>query len=367
MKKLGFGCMRFPLIDRDKNEVDLPQTMQMIDRFLAAGFTYFDTAHGYLDGHSETALRLCLTDRYPREAYQLTDKLSEDFFQKEEDIRPFFESQLEILGVPYFDYYLMHSQNVHNYQKYVDCHAYEIAAALKAEGKIRHLGISFHDSAEMLDKILSEQPLVEVVQIQFNYADYENAAIESRKCLEVCQRYHKPVIVMEPVRGGSLANLPPEAAAVLESLHGGSPASYALRFAASFDDVMMVLSGMSSLEQTEENLQTMCDFTPLCAEEFEALREVSRILSGTETIPCTACRYCISGCPRQIPIPDFFGCWNSKKQFNGWDAGFYYNIHASKGGKASDCIGCGKCETVCPQHLPIRQLLADVAQTFEKH
>lgn len=367
MKKFGFGCMRFPLLDKEKNEVDLSQTTQMIDRFLAAGFTYFDTAHGYLDGHSETALRQCLTERYPRDAYQLTDKLSENFFQTEEDIRPFFESQLETLGVSYFDYYLMHSQNIHNYQKYVQCHAYEIAQELKKEGKIRHVGISFHDSAAMLDRILTEQPLVEVVQIQFNYADYDNAAIESRKCLEVCRRHHKPVIVMEPVRGGSLASLPPDAAAVLDALGGGSPASYALRFAASFDDVIMVLSGMSTLEQTTENLRVMEEFQPLSEEEFAALRKISQILAGADNIPCTACRYCVDGCPKQIPIPDLFGCWNSKKQFNSWDAGFYYNIHTAKGGKAGDCIGCGKCEHICPQHLEIRRLLKNISEAFDTH
>ena len=221
----------------------------MVDAFLDAGFNYFDTAHGYIQGRSETALRECLTSRYPRDRYILTNKLTGNFFKTEADIRPFFESQLQACGVEYFDYYLMHAQGAGNYGHYRACRAYETAFTLKAEGKVRHVGISFHDRAEVLEQILTDYPEIEVVQIQFNYVDYDDTAVQSRKCYDVCVKHGKPVIVMEPVKGGNLVNLPEDAKAVLDGLHGGSPASYAIRFAASFPGSEMVLSGMSSLEQ----------------------------------------------------------------------------------------------------------------------
>ncbi len=221
----------------------------MVDAFLDAGFNYFDTAHGYIQGRSETALRECLTSRYPRDRYILTNKLTGNFFKTEADIRPFFESQLQACGVEYFDYYLMHAQGAGNYGHYRACRAYETAFTLKAEGKVRHVGISFHDRAEVLEQILTDYPEIEVVQIQFNYVDYDDTAVQSRKCYDVCVKHGKPVIVMEPVKGGNLVNLPEDAKAVLDGLHGGSPASYAIRFAASFPGIEMVLSGMSSLEQ----------------------------------------------------------------------------------------------------------------------
>ena len=230
-KNFGFGCMRLPMIGE---EVDIEQTKQMVDAFLDAGFNYFDTAHGYIQGKSEKALKTCLTRRYPREKYILTDKLTANYFKTEADIRPFFESQLEICGVEYFDFYLMHAQGLVNYDHFKECRAYETAFELKKEGKIRHVGISFHDRAEVLERILTEYPEIEVVQIQFNYVDYDDPAVQSRKCYEVCRKFNKPVIVMEPVKGGNLVNLPEVAKAVLEDLHGGSPASYAIRFVAGF-------------------------------------------------------------------------------------------------------------------------------------
>lgn len=300
-KNFGFGCMRLPM---KGGEVDTEQTCRMVDAFLENGFNYFDTAHGYLNGKSEGALKTCLTSRYPRDRYILTDKLANFFFKKQEDIRPLFQSQLDACGVDYFDFYLMHAQGADTFAYFKKCHAYETALELKAEGKIRHFGISFHDRAEVLEQILTEYPQVEVVQIQFNYLDYEDPAVESRKCYEVCRKYHKPVIVMEPVKGGNLANLPKKAQTVLDALGGGSAASYAIRYAAGFEGILMVLSGMSSIEQIHHD----------------------------------------------------------------WNADYYYNVvHTGNGkGKASDCIQCGKCEKACPQHLPIRKLLVDVAKEFEK-
>lgn len=360
-KNFGFGCMRLPMIGDD---VDIEQTKQMVDCFLEQGFNYFDTAHGYLQGKSELALKECLTSRYPREDYVLTDKLSGSYFEKEEDIRPFFESQLAACGVDYFDFYLMHSQSTTNYQHYRDCRAYETAFALKAEGKVRHVGISFHDRAAVLEQILTDYPAIEVVQIQFNYLDYDDVAVQSRKCYEVCRRHGKPVLVMEPVKGGSLVNLPDDAKAVLDALHGGSPASYAIRFAVGFPGMLMVLSGMSSMEQMQDNLSYMSSFQPLTQPEQEAVRRAGAVLKNQEAIACTACRYCEAGCPMRIPIPDLFAGFNGKKQGSG--STFDYEAAVSDGhGRASSCIGCLQCETVCPQHLPVSALLAQVAGEFE--
>ena len=328
----------------------------MADAFIQAGFNYFDTAHGYIGGRSETAIRDCVAKRYPREKFLLTDKLTDPYFKKQEDIRPFFEQQLQWCGVDYFDFYLMHAQDRNNYQKYKRCKAYETCYALKQEGLIRHFGISFHDKADVLDMILTEHPEIEIVQIQFNYVDYEDASVESRKVYEICEKHGKPVIVMEPVKGGSLVNLPADADKILRDLNGGSNASYAIRFAASFPNMAMVLSGMSDMAQMQDNVGAMKDFKPLDEREMAA-------------IPCTSCRYCIeeNECPKGIRIPDLFSALNAHEAFHNWNTGYYYNNIITGGGhgKASDCIKCGKCEKVCPQHLPIRNLLKDVAKTFE--
>ena len=364
-KNFGFGCMRLPM---NGDTVDNADFCRMIDRFISEGFNYFDTAHGYLGGKSEIAIRECLTSRYPREAYLLTNKLTSSFFKCEADIRPFFEEQLKICGVEYFDFYLMHSQNRDSYEKFKACRAYETAFELKKEGLVHHVGLSFHDTAEVLDRILTENPAVEVVQIQLNYADFEDPAVQSRLCYEVCRKHQKPVIVMEPVKGGTLVNLPAMALDVLRGLEGGSPASYAIRFAAGFEGIEMVLSGMSNAEQMEDNLSFMKKFRPLDEKEHAALDKVCAILQSKHLIPCTACRYCTDGCPMHISIPDLFACMNAKQIYRDWNADFYYNnVYTVNGGKASDCIACGKCEKICPQHLKIRELLRDVAEQFEKH
>jgi hypothetical protein len=361
----GFGCMRLTMKD---GEVDYVEMNKMVDLFLEEGFNYFDTAHGYLGGKSETILMECLTKRYPRERYILTDKLTNSFFKKQEDIRPFFESQLNACGVSYFDFYLMHAQSEDNFAYFKKCRAYETALELKEEGKIKHFGISFHDRADVLEEILAHYPQIEVVQIQFNYVDYEDEAVESRKCYEVCKKYDKPVIVMEPVKGGSLVNLPQKAKDVFDEVGNGlSYASYAIRFAAGFDQNMMVLSGMSNLEQMQDNLSYMKDFKPLNEKERAAVDKVCEIFRNLEAIPCTACRYCTDGCPKHISIPDLFSCMNAKQIFRDWNQDWYYNeVYTKNAGKASDCIKCGKCEKACPQHLPIRKLLEDVAAVFEQ-
>lgn len=371
-KNFGFGCMRLPMVD---GEVDMEQFKQMVDLFLEEGFNYFDTAHGYLDGKSELALREGLTSRYPRDRYLLVNKLTSMYFHKEEEIRPFFENQLKWCGVDYFDVYLMHAQNAAEFEKYKKCHAYETALQLKEEGKIRHFGISFHDKAVVLDQILTEYPQVEIVQIQFNYLDYEDPSVEARKVYEVCRKHNKPVLVMEPVKGGSLVKLPEDEQKIFDDLNAQegtqmSNASYAIRYAAGFDGMKVVLSGMSDLQQMKDNLSYMKEFQPLNAKEKEAVAKVVEVFHGLDMIPCTACHYCVdeNHCPKHIRIPDVFACLNSKKAFNDWNMDIYYSsvLSANGSGKASECIGCGGCERVCPQHLEIRKLLGDVAATFEK-
>lgn len=364
-KKLAFGCMRLPM---NGDKVDEEQFCKMIDRFIDEGFNYFDTAHGYLDGKSELALKTCLTSRYPRKSYILTNKLTDTYFNKQEDIRPFFENQLKWCGVEYFDFYLMHAQGTINYGKFKKCKAYETAFELKSEGKIRHVGISFHDTADVLEQILTEYPQIEAVQIQFNYLDYDDPSVQGRKVYEICRKFGKPVLIMEPVKGGNLVNMPKEAKTILEDLNGGSPASYAIRFCAGFEGVVSVLSGMSNLQQLEDNISYMKDFHPLDNTELKAVQKVCDILNSKNLIACTACRYCTAGCPKRISIPDLFSCMNAKAlNPNDWNPNFYYeSVHTQNGRKASDCIKCGKCEKICPQHLPIRNLLEDVAKTFEK-
>ena len=359
----GFGCMRLPLIGE---EVDTSEFTRMVDLFLDQGFNYFDTAHGYLGGRSETALRTCLTSRYNRNNYILTNKLTGNFFKTEEDIRPLFQEQLDACGVEHFDFYLMHAQNRNNYEHFRGCRAYETAFRLKEEGKVRHVGISFHDSPEMLERILTDYPQIEIVQIQFNYLDYENPNVQSRAVYEVLARHNKPVLIMEPVKGGTLAELPEAAQTVFDGLQGGSSASYALRFAAGFPQVCVVLSGMSNMQQTEDNTCVMKDFRPLDEREREAVKQVRDIYMEQNSIPCTACRYCVDGCPQRILIPDLFHAMNMKRVFKDWHQEDRYKELTAENGKASACIRCGQCEGACPQHLPIRELLVKVAEVFEK-
>lgn len=355
--------MRLPMRD---GEVDCDHFNRMIDTFIENGFNYFDTAHGYLDGKSEVALRECLVKRYPRERYVLTNKLTASYFRTAEEVRPFFESQLKICGVEYFDFYLMHAQSKEHFAFFKKCRAYEQALEFKKEGKIKHFGISFHDTAEVLEQILTEYPQIEAVQIQLNYVDFDDPAVQSGKCYEVCRKHNKPVIVMEPVKGGNLVRLPENAKKYFDELGGGSPASYAIRFAAGFEGIFMVLSGMSDMEQMTDNISYMRDFRPLDERERRAVMNVCAVFKGMHLIPCTACRYCTAGCPQAIAIPDLFACLNTKNIYHDWNADYYYNeVHTKTGGKASACIRCGKCEKICPQHLPVRDLLQDVAREFE--
>ncbi len=362
-KLLGFGVMRLPL-DKD-NKVNFEDFQKMVDYFMCNGFNYFDTAHVYLNGQSEIAIRECLSKRYKREDFVLANKLSSSCFSKEEDIIPFFNKQLECCGVDYFDIYLMHAQQRNNYEQYQNANAYEIAKHLKSEGKIKHIGISFHDTADFLDKILTEHPEIEVVQLQFNYLDMEDPKIQSRLCYETAIKHGKQIIVMEPVKGGSLVKLPKKADEILRNLNNGSNASFAIRFAASFNRVIMVLSGMSNMEQLVENVSFMKDFKEIDNIERAALEHVANAINKVPTIACTSCRYCVDGCPKNIPIPDIFYDYNLSVVGKGDMGGCSYVIDTYHKGEARDCIKCGKCEKVCPQHLKIRDLLEKVSKLYD--
>ena len=359
----GFGCMRLPTCPDGK--VDRERTAAMFDAYLAAGLNYFDTAKNYIGGDSELVLRDCLTSRYPREAYVLTDKLSPSFFEKAEDLPGLFETQLESCGVEYFDIYLMHAQSRDNYPKYKAAGAYQFANEMKRQGRIKRVGMSFHDTADVLDMILTENPFLDVVQLQFNCIDYEDENNQGRLCYEVAKKHGKPVIVMEPLRGGAILNMPERAKALFDTLKDGSPVSYAMRFAASFDNVCMVLSGMSTLEMVEENVAYMKDFVPLTEDEKDILLKVGELIRTEEIIPCTACEYCVAGCPAKINIPLVFKAMNKKTRCDSGYVFTYAKALRDGGGRASDCIVCGRCEKACPQHLKIRDLLSDCSKALD--
>jgi predicted aldo/keto reductase-like oxidoreductase len=350
----------------DENRViDQASFNAMVDAYLAAGFTYFDTAYFYHKETSEGALKKALVDRYPRESYLIADKMPTVIVKCPEDYPRLFALQLERTGVQYFDYYLMHNLGKDRYETAKKFGGFDFVLEKKAEGKVKHLGFSFHDDAETLDKILTEQPFFEFVQLQMNYLDWESAVIQSRKCYEVAKKHGKSVIVMEPVKGGKLANLPEEALHAMREVNPtASPASFALRFVASLDDVMMVLSGMSNMEQLEENMALFDDLKPLSEEETNMLVHVAEIINGEATVPCTSCAYCTEVCPKRIPIPTLFGLYNNYKTTGGFNTG-YYERAIYNAGKASDCIGCRLCEKNCPQHIKIADELVNLRQ-FEK-
>ena len=353
-KNFGFGCMRFPTRDE---AVDVAAVTEMVDYFMESGFNYFDTARPYHSGTSEGVVKTCLTSRYPRESFVLTDKLSPTKFETEADIRPLFEDQLKECGVEYFDFYLFHANSAERHKKFTETRAYDIVQELKREGKIRHVGMSFHDSARVLDKILTERPEIEVVQLQLNYVDWDDMKVQSRKCYDVCKKHGKPVLVMEPVKGGSLVNLPEKA---MKELNGMSPAQLAIRFAAGWPNVFMVLSGMSNMEQMVDNVSFMKDFKPLTYTEEQTVERIRAIYQAQNRIPCTNCKYCVDSCYGKINIPQVFACMNDILEGKEGAAEAYKALERG----ADRCVGCDMCGHVCPQGLNIRMLMGQIQDHF---
>ena len=369
-KKLGFGLMRLPLTDvNDKGNIDIEALKEMVDTFMEQGFTYFDTAWMYCAFKSENAVKEALTDRYPRDRYTLTTKLHASYLKTKEDRDRIFEEQRQKTGVDYFDYYLIHAIDQELYSIYNEMDCFNWLIEKKKQGFVKHIGFSYHDSAEFLDQVLTEHPEMEFVQLQMNYLDWESAEVQSRKCYEVASKHGKPVIVMEPVKGGTLADVPAEVRESFAAYHPDlSVPSWAIRFVASLDNVAMVLSGMSNMEQLMDNISYMKEFVPMNAEETELVHKAAEMIKDSIAIPCTGCSYCTEGCPMQIAIPDLFRVYNKSKrgEITDVEANEEYRQLTESGGKARECLACGQCQVACPQHLEIINYLKDVAKCMEK-
>ncbi len=355
--KLGFGLMRLPKLS--DGSIDVPQVCEMADKFIAAGGTYFDTAYVYDGGASEAAFKAAVADRYPREAYTIATKLHPTIsgVNSEKEAKAEFFTSLERLGTGYIDYYLLHAIQRTNVDTYDEYGLWDFVKEQKEKGLIRHWGFSFHADPELLEELLEKHPDAEFVQLQINYADWENPGVASRKNWEICKAHGKPVVIMEPVKGGVLADPIPEVKAVFDREGSGrSYASWALRYAASLDNILAVLSGMSNIAQMEDNLGSIRQI-PLTEAERKVVQEALEVLNADKSIPCTACHYCTEGCPMNIPIPEIFNVVNRRKGSPAFRTIREYGIVTQNRGKASDCIACGQCESICPQHLPIIELL----------
>lgn len=361
MPKLGFGLMRLP---ENNGVIDHDQLCRMVDKYMQAGMNYFDTAYVYHGGKSETAAREALVKRYPRDSFMIATKLPAWEIRQESDVDRLFNEQLERAGVDYFDFYLLHSiEDGNNYDTYVKYDCFNWGIKKKEEGKIRHFGFSYHGTPELLEQIVDTHPEVEFVQIQLNYLDRTNPVVQSQALYDILAARNIPMIIMEPVRGGMLANMDSEIESMFkEARPDDSVASWALRFVGSLPGVMTILSGMSNEEQMDDNIRTFTNFEPMSDDEFHIIDEVTARVLNMEQIGCTSCKYCVDGCPMNISIPDIFRTVNTLKRYpDDWRSKNYYSGLIGRSGKASDCIACGQCEGVCPQHLPIIELLQEAA------
>ena len=366
MNKTGFGFLRLPHGPDGDQDIDYDLLNRMVDTFLERGGRYFDTAYTYLEGVSEQALRKSVVERYPRSDYLIADKLPTWYLKEPGDCRRYFDEQLQRCGVDHFDYYLIHGLNQENYAISLRCDAFGFLKQLKQQGKARQIGFSFHDTAQLLDQILTEQPEVDFVQLQINYLDWDSPSVQAGECYEVACRHGKPVIVMEPVKGGMLAQLPEPAAQLLRQAQPKqSIPAWAIRFAQDLENVSVVLSGMNTMAQLEDNMQ---DLPPLSAEEQALLRQAAQLICAQTAVGCTACNYCAPKCPRQIPISRIFAMYNEYKRRPAdlWKVQVAYEALTRQQGGADTCIGCGACEAICPQKLPIRQRLAEAAAAFRE-
>lgn len=365
MPKIGFGLMRLPEKD---GAIDIEQVSQMADAYMEAGFNYFDTAYVYHGGNSEKVVKEAIVKRFPRESFTIATKLPAWFLHSPEDRDKVFEEQLDRCGVDYFDYYLLHSledgNNYDTYEKY-DCFNWGIKK--RDEGRIKHFGFSFHGTPELLVQVLDKHPEIEFVQIQLNYADWDNKIVHSGELYKILRDRNIPMIIMEPAKGGKLANLDDECAEILKAIRPDkSLASWAFRYVGSLPGIATILSGMSTPEQMEDNINTFKDFEPLSEEEHAAIDKVKEIMNRVELAGCTSCKYCVEGCPMGISIPDVISAVNTRRKFPGdMRPQFFYNGLVDRYSHASDCIACGQCEGVCPQHLPIIDLMKEAVEKFE--
>ena len=372
MRKLGFGLMRLPLTNPDdQTSIDIEKFKEMVDVYMERGFTYFDTAYPYHGGASETALREAVVKRYPRESFTVTSKMPVWAIKEESDLERIFNEQLEKCGVDYFDYYWLHALNRERVEVMERMGGWQFIARKKADGHIRHIGFSFHDDSALLADILDRHPEAEYVQLQINYLDWDSPAIEARTCYDLCVEHGKPVIVMEPVKGGSLARVPEAVERMFKDYApDASIASWAIRYCASLPGVLTVLSGMSNMEQLKDNTSYMQNFQPLNDEEQAIIARATQVIRDSIAVPCTACHYCTDGCPQQIAIPEYFNLYNTLQHFGAKEqrgnTKLYYDLLTKHHGKASECVECGQCEAQCPQHIDIIDNLKKVVAAFEE-
>ena len=369
--KLGFGFMRLPLKNPDdQTSINYDLLNQMVDKFMERGFTYFDTAWMYMGYESEVAIRKAVVERHPRESFTVASKLPAGYLKSAAEQEEVFNKQLEKTGLKYFDYYMIHNVNADTIEKIRKYKSFDFIKEKKKQGLVKNIGFSFHDSPELLEEVIKENPDLDFVQLQINYVDWDNVSIQSRKCYEIAVKYNLPVVVMEPVKGGSLAQVPPSVEKIFRNAEPNmSPASWAIRYAASLEGVMMVLSGMTTMEQLEDNTSYMQNFKPLSAEENKVIESALKELHASIAIPCTACRYCVEYCPMKIDIPAMFALYNAEKQEDSAKPftiqRVYYGNLIKRSTKSSACLHCHACEKHCPQHIKISDWMKEVAKTFE--